>query len=346
MCQNLDYYYQKGTKIMKGYANELLKEIKSNNLTEKDIIELQKTLNYVLEKSNNILDTEDSIKVENSTILEAFCQAKKIEGKSDKTLYNYRNEVSKLFEVTNKLYSSITTRDVRSYMSYRKEVNKLKQVSVQNMRQYLMSFFKWLTREGYISINPMDRIDVIKVEQKVIDTLTDEEQEIVRCACTCERDLAIIDLLSGSAMRVSELCALNKSDVNFTTKEIVVFGKGSKERTCFMTGKAKVHLQWYLESRIDDNEALFVTSKKPYNRLTKNGVEYILRNIAQASRISTKRLYPHLYRKTVASNMYKKGADPSTIQNILGHQSVNTTLSVYCKVDKDNIKHEHDKYIN
>lgn len=338
----------------KDILNNLMDQIKDNDgiITSKDMDKLYKMLNTALENYDiKEVDTStrkisENSKQDNADIVEMFCDAKKVEGKSDKTLYNYRNEVNKMFNHVRKHYSNITTYDIRSYMSYRKESDNLQSVSIQNIRQYLMSFFKWLTREEFISINPMEKIDVIKVEQKLIDTLSDEEAEIIRCACTSERDLAIVDLLSGSAMRVSELCALNKSDVNFITKEITVFGKGKKERTCFMTGRAKVHLMWYLESRVDDNEALFVTSKKPYSRLTKNGVEYILRNIAQASKIPTKRLYPHLYRKTVASNMLKRGADPSTIQNILGHKSVDTTLSVYCKVDKENIKHEHSKYIN
>lgn len=325
-------------------AKNILRQmgVEPNSMSNQEIAEFYSTLS-IATKHHKL--QSGNRPEENNRILQAFCEAKRVEGKSENTLYNYKNEVSKMFQVLGKHYSDITTEDVRSYMSYRKETAKLASVSIQNMRQYLMSFFKWLTREEYISINPMDKIDIIKVEQKVIDTLSDEEAEIIRCACTSERDLAIIDLLSGSAMRVSELCGLNKSDVNFTTKEIVVFGKGKKERACFMTGRAKVHLMWYLESRTDDNEALFVTSKKPYNRLTKNGVEYILRNIAETSKIPTKRLYPHLYRKTVASNMLKRGADPSTIQNILGHKSVETTLSCYCKVDKDNIKHEHNKYV-
>lgn len=249
-------------------ARNVLKQmnIDPDKMTNSEIEEFYLTLNIASKqyKINNSNRTEENIK-----ILDNFCQAKRVEGKSENTLYNYKNEVKKLFDYVSKHYSDISTQDVRNYMSYRKEKDNLASISIQNMRQYLKSFFKWLTREEFISVNPMDKIDIIKVEQKVIDVLSDEEAEIMRCVATSERDLAIIDLLSGSAMRVSELCALNKSDVNFNTREIVVFGKGKKERTCFMTGRAKVHLMWYLEDRTDDNEALFVTSKKPYNRLTK-----------------------------------------------------------------------------
>ena len=229
-------------------------------------------------------------------------------------------------------------------MAWRKSTKDLTSVSVANIRMYLMSFFKWCFKEEYINKNPMDKIGVIKTETHVIEILTDEEQEIIRCACTCERDLAIIDLLSGSGMRVSELCGLNRQDVNFDTGEVIVFGKGAKERVCFLTGKAKVHLKWYLESRTDDNEALFVTNRKPYNRITKNGIEYILKNIAKTSRIPKTRLYPHKYRSTLATNMINKGAPAEHVQGILGHSNVNTTLKSYCKIDKESYKRTHKQF--
>ena len=235
-------------EVIKNILDQL--DDKDSVLSSADLSSLYTVLddalqNYKIEMKEKISNTLAT----NEEMINRFVDAKLIEGKSEKTLYNYRNEIYKLMSYLNKPYNEITAEDIRRFMSYRKTSNKLKSVSIQNIRQYLKSFFKWLAREEYITKNPMDKIDVIKVEQKVIDTLSDEEAEIIRCACNNERDLAIIDLLSGSGMRVSELCALNKEDVNFTTKEIIVFGKGSKERVCFMTGKAKVHLQWYLDSR-------------------------------------------------------------------------------------------------
>jgi site-specific recombinase XerD len=152
-------------------------------------------------------------------------------------------------------------------------------------------------------------------------------------------------MLSGSGMRVSELVGLNKEDVNFDTGEVKVYGKGKKERMCYLTGKAKVHLRWYLDERVDDNPALFVTSKRPYTRLTKNGVEYALKEIAQRSRIPKIRLYPHKYRKTMASQMINKGADITTVQTILGHNSVQTTRDCYVNISNDTVKSMHHKYI-
>lgn len=317
-------------------------------LTNSQIQKIKSSLNLTLSKyyvsedqdSTSIIDAQ----TENARVLRMFIDAKKIEGRSNTTLYNYAKEASKMFLALNKSYKYITSQDIREYLSWRKDSGNLKSQTISNMRMYLMSFFKWLWREELITKNPMDRIGVVKVEQHVVEVLTDEDQEIIRCACDNERDRAIIDLLSGSGMRVSELCGLNRSDVNFNRGEIKVFGKGSKERICFLTGKAKVHLKWYLEERDDDNEALFVTKDKPHSRLTKNGVEYILKNIAKKSKIPKTRLYPHLYRKSMASGMLKRGAPIEMIQNTLGHVNVATT-ELYTKIDNDMLKAAHEKYV-
>lgn len=332
-------------KISQDIINQLVYD---GNLSQEQIEALKQTLDNTLSQYEVSKDTniENEIKDTNMKILEEFIASKRIEAKSETTLYNYGNEISKMFQLLNKDYREITSADIRRYMDYRKQHDGLKSVSVQNIRMYLMSFFKWLMLEDKITKNPMDKIGVIKVEQHVIETLSDEEAEIIRCACNSERDLAIIDILSGSGMRVSELTGLNRSDVNFDTNEIKVFGKGAKERVCFMTGRAKVHLKWYLEQRCDNNEALFVTAKKPYTRLTKNGVEFILKNIAKNSKIPRTRLYPHKYRSTLATNMSNKGAPVERIQAILGHQDPQTTLKCYIKQDKFAIKSAHHTYVS
>ena len=332
-------------KISQDIINQLVYD---GNLSQEQIEALKQTLDNTLSQYEVSKDTniENEIKDTNMKILEEFIASKRIEAKSETTLYNYGNEISKMFQLLNKDYREITSADIRRYMDYRKQHDGLKSVSVQNIRMYLMSFFKWLMLEDKITKNPMDKIGVIKVEQHVIETLSDEEAEIIRCACNSERDLAIIDILSGSGMRVSELTGLNRSDVNFDTNEIKVFGKGAKERVCFMTGRAKVHLKWYLEQRCDNNEALFVTAKKPYTRLTKSGVEFILKNIAKNSKIPRTRLYPHKYRSTLATNMSNKGAPVERIQAILGHRSSDTTLRCYIKQDKNAIKSAHHTYVS
>ena len=254
-------------------TDDIVNQLKYNSeLSDEQIFLLKKTLDdtfksYDLEKQ--VDSKEKSIKDINQQALDDFLKSKKAESKSKTTIYNYGNELSKLFTIINKDYRLLTAQDIREYMDYRKEHDKVAPVTIQNIRMYLMSFYKWAFIEERVSRNPMDKIGTIKTEKKVIETFTDEEIEMLRCACKNERDLAIVDLLSSSGMRVSELTGLDKKDVNFETGEIKVFGKGSKERICFMTGRCKVHLKWYLESRTDDNPALFVTAKKPYSRITK-----------------------------------------------------------------------------
>ena len=322
--------------------------INNSALDSDQIKALKDSLELTLSKYNIMEDITkaDMVRIQeaNAKILRDFINAKGIEGRSHSTLYAYAKEVSKMFMCINKPLDSITATDIRDYMAFRKTSGNLKAQSIANIRLYLMSFFKWCYTEEIIRKNPMDRIGVIKVEDRIIETLSDEEQEIIRCACNNERDLAIIDLLSGSGMRVSELVGLNIEDVNFQSGELKVFGKGSKERICFLTGRSKVHLRWYLESRDDDNPALFVTAKKPFERMTKAGVEYVLRNIAKKSNIPSIRLYPHKFRSTLATNMINKGAAAEHVQGILGHSNVNTTLKNYARIDKDTYKRAHRQF--
>lgn len=340
-------------KEMSGERNNISKDIieqlsYNGDLSDEQIQLLKETLKNTLTKYEIKKEevSENIVSDNNNKIIEEFLETKRIEAKSQTTIYNYGNEIAKMFMIINKPLQDITTSDIRRYMDYRKQHDQLKPVSLNNIRMYLMSFFKWCTLEDYISKNPIDRIGVVKAEKKVIETLSDEECEMIRCACDNERDLAIIDLLSGSGMRVSELTNLNISDVDFEKGEVLVFGKGSKERICFLTGKAKVHLKWYLSQRCDTNPALFVTAKKPYTRLTKNGVEYILKNIAAKSQIPKTRLYPHKYRSTLATSMLNKGASAEQIQQILGHESVSTTLAVYARMDKETVKSAHHSYVS
>ena len=346
--------YRPATAVsMKGKAAEdIIAKLKEQGILTDDQIQSvsnavnDSLTNYTVNEHNIDENRETPTYEKNAEIMELFIASKRVEARSHSTLYNYQNEISKLFLFVNKLYKDIDSNDIRRYMDYRKQHDGLANVSVQNIRMYLLSFFKWLQVEDYIIKNPMDKIGVIKVEKHVIETLSDEEQEMIRCACTSERDLAIIDLLSSSGMRVSELCGLDRDNVDFINNEVKVFSKGAKERMCFFTGRCKVHLQWYLDSRTDDNPALFVTTKAPYKRLTKNGVEYILREIAKNSKVPKIRLYPHKYRSTLATNMINKGASADKVQNILGHASVDTTLSCYARVDKETTKHSHHVYVS
>lgn len=335
-------------------TDDLVNQLKLNaKLSNDQIALLRNTLedtlkSYDLEKQHVAAnDPNASIRDINKEAMDSFLQSKRAESKSKTTIYNYGNELSKLFMIINKDYRKITAQDIREYMDYRREHDGVKACTIQNIRMYLMSFYKWAIIDDRLSKNPMDKIGTIKTEKKVIETFTDEEVEMLRCACKSERDLAIVDLLSSSGMRVSELTGLNKDSVNFETGEIKVFGKGSKERICFMTGRAKIHLKWYLDSRTDNNPALFVSTKKPYSRLTKNGVEYILKDLGKLSGVDVHgRVHPHKFRSTLATNMLNKGADIGLVQSVLGHQSPETTMQVYAKMETDTIKRAHKTYVN
>lgn len=306
-------------------TEDFINSVKYNAKLEQDQIDvLKKALdetfrNYNMEKKR--VDEEGkTVKDINHEAIEEFLSSKKSEAKSQKTIYNYGNELGKLFVILNKDYRDITSEDIQEYLNYRREHDGVRPITIQNIRLYLMSFYKWAFINEKISRNPMDKIGTIKIEKKVIETFTDEEVERLRCACKNERDLAIVDLLSSSGMRVSELVGLNKSDVNFDTGEVKVYGKGSKERICYMTGRAKIHLKWYLDSRIDDNPALFVTSKHPFNRIHKNGVEYIIKELGKISGVDTRtKCHPHKFRKTLATNILNKGGDAAQVQAILGY---------------------------
>lgn len=335
-------------------SDDIVNMVKFNaKLNDEQIFILRRALDdtfkeYNMQKKETRANEEGlTVKDINAEALESFLNSKKSEGKSKYTIYNYGGELSKLFMIINKDYRDITAQDIRDFMEYRHTHDGLQMVTVQNIRLYLMSFYKWAQAEDRIIRNPMDKIGTIKTDKKVIDTFTDEEVEKLRCACKSERDLAIVDMLSSSGMRVSELCGLNRNSVNFETGEVKVYGKGSKERICFLTGRAKIHLKWYLDTRTDDNPALFVTAKSPYSRLSRNGVEFLIKHLGEVTGISdiNRRCHPHKFRATLATNMINKGADVSDVQAILGHTDSSTTLAYYARMDNDTIHRAHTKYV-
>ena len=338
---------KKNKSLNASIANSILGQLQYEGLTPSQAKILKKTLedtikNYEIEdKPNSAVD----LWAINLDIIEKFLQSKRIQNCSKSTIYNYGNETRKLLQAVNKLYSEITSEDVRMYLDNRKMVDHLSNHSLHNIRMYLLSFFKWLKQEDMIKKNPMDNIAPVKLEKKVVEYLTDEELEMIRCACQSERDLAIVDILSGSGMRVSELCGLNRDDVDIERGEMKVYGKGQKERICYLTGRAKVHLRWYLESRRDNNPALFVSSKKPFQRLNGSSVEFILREIGQRSAIPDVRIYPHKFRKTLATQMINRGADIDQVRRLLGHADSNTTIQCYTNISNETTKYEHRKYV-
>jgi site-specific recombinase XerD len=251
-----------------------------------------------------------------------------------------------MFIAIGKLYKYISSGDLRDYLAWRRECGHLQNSSVANIRMYLISFFKWLKIENYIDRNPMDRIGVVKVDKKIKYIMTEEEQELMRCACRSPRDRAIVEILSSSGIRVSELIALNRDDIDFDRNQFKVMGKGSKERWCYITPKAKIHLKWYLESRDDNDPALFVEARQPHGRLTKGGVEYIIKKIAKESGIPVKQICPHAFRRGYATGMINKGAPVEVVSKLLGHSSTATTIGHYGRINETTLKSTYDRYIS
>ena len=239
-------------------------------------------------------------------------------------------------------YNSIETEDLRKYLSDYQKINNASRMTIDNVRRILSTFFTWLEDENYILKSPVRRIHKIKTAKLVKETYSDETLVLLRDNCNNARDLAIIDMLASTGMRVSELVTLNRQDVDFINRECVVFGKGSKERPVYFDAKTKIHLQNYLNSRTDDNQALFVSLLKPYNRLKISGVEITLRKLGRELNLT--RVHPHKFRRTLATRAIDKGMPIEQVQKLLGHQKIDTTME-YAMVDQQNVKVSHRKFI-
>ncbi len=281
--------------------------------------------------------------ISNQEYLKMFLAAKTIEGCSKRTIQYYRVTIEKMLMVMNQPIRKISTEDMRSYLSQYQEWNGCSKVTVDNVRRNISSFFSWLEEENYILKSPMRRIHKIKTNQQVKEIITDEDIEMLRDSCSCKRDLAMIDLLYSTGIRVGELVNLNISDVDFEARECVVFGKGGKERKVYFDAKSKLHLQAYLSSRVDDNEALFVTLDAPHDRLKISGVEIRMRSLGRSSNLT--RIHPHKFRRTMATRAIDKGMPIEQVQKILGHSQIDTTMQ-YAMVNQSNVKTSHRKYIS
>lgn len=231
---------------------------------------------------------------------------------------------------------------MRNYLAdYQKEHNSSK-VTIDNIRRILSSFFAWLEDEDYILKSPVRRIHKVKTGKSIKETYTDEELELMRDNISEPRDLAIIDMLASTGMRVGEMVLLNKDDINFEERECVVFGKGDKERIVYFDARTKMHLQKYIDSRTDNNPALFVSLSSPHDRLKISGVEVRLRELGRTLGIT--KVHPHKFRRTLATMAIDKGMPIEQLQQLLGHQRIDTTLQ-YAMVKQSNVKMAHRKYI-
>ncbi len=324
---------------------KIISEIISEMLPSLDNEQLRKLKNtleaYFYNLSIEVRQESDTEK-EELDYLEVFLSAKRIEGCSEKTLLYYKNTIQKMLDSIGKSVCTIVTEDLRTYLAEYQTVKESSKVTIDNIRRIFSSFFSWLEDEDYIIKSPVRRIHRIKTASTIKETYTDEQLESMRDNCDNTRDLALIDILASTGMRVGELVLLNRDDISFDERECVVFGKGDKERMVYFDARTKIHLQNYLDSRVDTNEALFVSLKAPHNRMKIGGIEMRLREIGKQLNID--KVHPHKFRRTLATVAIDKGMPIEQLQKLLGHQRIDTTLQ-YAMVKQSNVKIAHRKYI-
>lgn len=325
-------------------------------MKEQIITEIEQKMSSILnneqmKKLEEILKYEffdvEVIKAETSEVddkdyIDLFISAKKVEGCSDRSLNYYKTTLINMLEDINKKANIIDTEDIRNYLANYQSTSNCSKVTIDNIRRIISSFFSWLEDENYIIKSPSRRIHKIRTTKVIKDTYTDEELEKMRDACGEIRDLAMIDFLSSTGVRVGELTRLNVNDINFEDRSCIVLGKGNKQREVYFDARTKIHLQEYLDSRTDNNEALFVSLLKPFNRLKISGVEIRLRELG--SELEINKVHPHKFRRTMATKAIDKGMPIEQVQVLLGHSKIDTTLE-YAMVNQNNVKLSHRKYI-
>ena len=310
-------------------------------LNNAQIDKLQDVLKFTLADYEITRVDEVSIQEERNFI-DIFISAKRIEGCSEKSLKYYTSTISSMVSAIGKEIRHIETDDIRMYLTEYQAKNNCSKVTVDNIRRILSSFFSWLEDEDYILKSPVRRIHKIKTSTCIKETYSDESLELLRDNCSELRDLAMIDMLTSTGMRVGEMVLLNRHDIDFNERECVVFGKGDKERIVYFDARTKIHLKQYIDSRKDRNPALFVSLKAPYERIKIGGIETRLRNMGK--KLGLQKVHPHKFRRTLATMAIDKGMPIEQLQKLLGHQRIDTTLQ-YAMVKQSNVKIAHRKYI-
>lgn len=324
--------------------NEIIKEIEqkmSSILNNEQKAKLSEILKYTF-FNIEIVNTSSENDENNLDYSNLFIAAKRIEGCSERTLNYYKSTIDNMIGKIEKKVNCIETEDLRRYLSEYQSKNNCSKVTIDNVRRILSSFFAWLEDEDYIIKSPVRRIHKVKTIQIVKETYTDEELEEMRDSCTEIRDLALIDFLCSTGVRVGELVNLDISDVNLQERSCIVLGKGAKEREVYFDARTKIHLQNYLKQRKDNNQALFVSLLKPYDRLEISGVEIRLRELGRKTNV--KRVHPHKFRRTMATRAIDKGMPIEQVQVLLGHRKIDTTLQ-YAMVNQNNVKNSHKRFI-
>lgn len=305
------------------------------------IEKLRKTLEYAL-FMYEVSECSEKQHKEEQDYVEMFLSAKRIEGCSEKSLKYYKATIKAMMNELQKDPMHIVTDDIRAYLTDYQSKKRSSKVTIDNIRRILSSFFSWLEDEDYILKSPVRRIHKVKTGTSIKETYSDEDLELMRDNCRDLRDLAMVDMLASTGMRIGEMVLLNRSDIDFNERECIVFGKGDKERIVYFDARTKIHLQSYLDSRTDSEAALFVSLNAPYNRMSIGGIEVRLRNLGK--QLGLQKVHPHKFRRTLATMAIDKGMPIEQLQQLLGHKRIDTTLQ-YAMVKQSNVKIAHRKYI-
>lgn len=315
--------------------SDVLSESQLNKLHDVLLLNFSGISISAQEESNSLPTETDYIQL--------YLAAKKIEGCSEKTLLYYEGTIRKMTEKINKHICDISTDDLRIYLAQYQEQHHVGKVTIDNIRRILSGFFSWLEDEDYLLKSPARRIRKIKTAQVIKETFSDEHLELLKNTCTNIRDLALLEFLMSTGVRVGEVVRLNRQDIDFSERSCIVFGKGDKEREIYFDARTKLHLEKYLALRKDTNEALFVSRNAPYQRLSISGIEKIMCRLGRQAQI--KKVHPHKFRRTLATMAIDKGMPIEQVQRLLGHVRIDTTMH-YAMVNQTNVKNAHRKFIS
>lgn len=340
----VDYQFERCTNMKEQIISEITRQMLPylDNAQLEHLLETLQHCLWTVEITEKKEGEVQQNKETNEELLLMFLSAKRVEGCSEKTLRYYETSLRKMFSEVDCHATHMTTDALRNYLSEYQQKSQCSKSNIDNIRRILSSFFAWLEDENYILKSPVRRIHKIRSSKTVKETYTDEALETMRDQCGSLRDLAMIDLLASTGMRVGELVHLNREDIDFENRECVVFGKGSKERPVYFDARTKIHLKNYLDNRKDDNPALFVSLLSPHNRLEISGVELCLRKLGR--RLGITKVHPHKFRRTLATRAIDKGMPIEQVQRLLGHAKIDTTMQ-YAMVNQNNVKISHRKYI-
>lgn len=281
--------------------------------------------------------------VDNGDLLELFLTAKEVEGCSPKTIAYYEATLQHMESWLSKPISRVSSDDLRKYLSEYELERGSSKVTIDNIRRIFSSFFSWLEDEDYIVKSPVRKIKRVKAAVKAKETLSDEDLEALRDSCDSKRDLAMVDLFASTGMRVGEPIRPDIDDVDIQGRECVVTGKGNKQRPVYFDARTKPHLTAYLESRKDGNPALFVSLDGKAQRLCVCTIEKRIKALGEKAQVG--RVYPHKFRRTLATHAIDKGMPIEQVQKLLGHSKIEATMH-YAMASQSNVKASHEKYLS